>query len=280
MNKEIAKVEETEITQTHLDIDSWISTRQDFKNKVGTIMVESVDYSIIKDRKSLGKAGAEKIASIFNWAAEFKKDDETWEMLGKPAGVLCYVCILTERNSGKFIGQGRGARDVKKDSGDVNKSIKMATKSAHIDGTIRASGLSDIFTQDLEDMPKEQISHSPTAQTPEAEYYCDKHDAPLLLRPAGKTAQGKEYPAFWCCNQKDNGKWCKGPYVNADGLIVKQNPQTGEMEVEKSIIMDTPLGADRGTFESKELPPVETSMDKARRILNAAVPIAKEDMPL
>lgn len=146
-NQSIANIEEP----VNLDIDLWIQTRQEFKQKVGTIMVEKIDYSVIQGKKSLGKAGAEKIASIFNWAAEFVKDDETWEMLGKPAGMLCYICVLTDRKTGKFVGQGRGARDAKKES-DVNKAIKMATKSAHIDAVIRASGLSDIFTQDLEDM--------------------------------------------------------------------------------------------------------------------------------
>lgn len=146
--------------EAKLDIDFWVKTRQEFKTKVGSIMVEKVDYSIIKDKKSLGKAGAEKIASIFNWAAEFKKDTETWEMLGSMPGILCYICILTDRATGRFVGEGRGTRDMKQDNGDTNKCVKMATKSAHIDAVIRASGLSDIFTQDLEDMNPNDIGLS------------------------------------------------------------------------------------------------------------------------
>ena len=47
---------------------------------------------------------------------------------------------------------GVGARSLKQDYGDINKSLKMAEKSAHIDATLRMAGLSEVFTQDIEDM--------------------------------------------------------------------------------------------------------------------------------
>lgn len=49
---------------------------------------------------------------------------------------------------------GVGARSLEQDYGDLNKALKMAEKSAHIDATLRMAGLSEVFTQDLEDMPK------------------------------------------------------------------------------------------------------------------------------
>ena len=48
--------------------------------------------------------------------------------------------------------EGTGARRVDQDRGDINKSLKMAEKSAHIDATLRVAGLSELFTQDIEDM--------------------------------------------------------------------------------------------------------------------------------
>ena len=132
-----------------VNIDNWLATREEFIKKVSSQMKEGKDYHVIQDRKSLAKGGAEKIASIFKWTAEFVKDTETLEMLANSKGVLAYICNL---KNGDFVGQGRGAREVAKDKGDVNKSIKMAQKSAFIDAVLRASGLSDIFTQDLEDM--------------------------------------------------------------------------------------------------------------------------------
>ena len=55
--------------------------------------------------------------------------------------------------NGFVAAEGTGARTVdKQDRGDINKSLKMAEKSAHIDATLRVAGLSELFTQDIEDM--------------------------------------------------------------------------------------------------------------------------------
>jgi hypothetical protein len=47
------------------------------------------------------------------------------------------------------VGEGRGAAVLVKNNNDPNKTLKMAQKSAFIDAVLRASGLSDFFTQDL-----------------------------------------------------------------------------------------------------------------------------------
>jgi len=47
---------------------------------------------------------------------------------------------------------------LKQDFGDTNKALKMASKSAFIDATLKLAGLSDIFTLDLEDMSIEQTA--------------------------------------------------------------------------------------------------------------------------
>lgn len=141
------------------NIDAWLEQRDEFIQKVSSKMVEGKDYHVIQGKKSLAKGGAEKIASIFNWRAEFIKDTETLDMLnGSAKGTLAYLCKLTTLE-GSFVGEGRGARSLTQDNGDPNKAIKMTQKSAYIDAVIRASGLSDIFTQDLEDMPASSISN-------------------------------------------------------------------------------------------------------------------------
>lgn len=138
-------------TKSSNQIDTWIEMRKDFTKKVVSIMVEGKDFHKIKfggkEVQVLAKGGAEKVASALGWKAEFIKDSETYEMLGSPAGTLCYICNL---KNGEFVGQGRGARNIRQDQGDVNKTIKMAQKSAFIDAVLRGSGLSDLFTQDLE----------------------------------------------------------------------------------------------------------------------------------
>lgn len=229
------------VVESDYDIDSFLEKRAEFITKVKAIMVEGKDYHVIQGKKSLAKGGAEKIASIFGWQAEFIKDEAVLEAF-KTDGLIAFVCNLSKM--GNSVGQGRGAATLVKNNQDPNKTIKMAQKSAFIDAVLRASGLSDFFTQDLEDMPANTVQ--PTKmQTPDAEYYCSVHDLPLVMQPAGKTRQGDPYPAFWKCSEKPkygHGKYCYGPFTNSDGLVVKQNKETGEMEVQKSAIMGTPLG--------------------------------------
>lgn len=151
-----------QIVNQEADIDGFLAKRVEFIEKVNAIMVEGKDYHLIQNKKSLAKGGAEKIASIFNWGAMFKRDKDTMEMLGDIKGTLVYVCTLYKRSQSfnedsDNVGEGRGASTLQKNNGDVNKAIKMAQKSAYIDAVIRASGLSDFFTQDLENMDIDDI---------------------------------------------------------------------------------------------------------------------------
>src|SRR5262249_41594283 len=141
-----------------LKITNWNQMRALLMAYISQNMQEGIDYYTLtvggkESKPSLSKAGSEKFLSLFNLQARFRKDDETWEMLGRPAGVICYVCALYTK-SGEVVGEGRGARDVREDK-DVNKAIKMAQKSAQIDAILRTGSLSDYFTQDLEDRPEQ-----------------------------------------------------------------------------------------------------------------------------
>ena len=73
-------------------------------------------------------------------------------MLGSEMGCVALLCELVTA-SGVVVAEGRGARHRDQDFGDVNKCIKMVQKSAQTDAVLRCAGLSEIFTQDLEDMP-------------------------------------------------------------------------------------------------------------------------------
>jgi hypothetical protein len=115
---------------------------------------EGIDYYTLTRggkvaKPSLSKAGSEKFLQLFRVHPRFRQDEETWVMLGRPAGVICYVCTLHTAD-GTCVGEGRGARDVGQEH-DINKAIKMAQKSAQIDAVLRLGALSDAFTQDLED---------------------------------------------------------------------------------------------------------------------------------
>lgn len=153
------------IIQKDFDIDAFIGKRKEFIEKVNAIMVEGKDYHVIQGRKSMAKGGAEKIASIFGWTASFIKDSEAMEAFADLKGVISFVCNL--KKGTKQVGQGRGAAMLSKNGDDPNKTLKMAQKSAFIDAVIRASGLSDFYTQDLEDMSPNDIGGHPEFAKPQ-----------------------------------------------------------------------------------------------------------------
>jgi len=149
----------------------WVEERRLVLEFIRKNFVEGIDYYRIpiKDKEtgriiayskpSMSKAGSEKIHGWLDIRPTFRRDPETWEMLGSPAGTLTYICELVKLGTGEIVGEGRGARRVQDDKGDVNKCIKMAQKSAATDATLRAFGLSEVFTQDLE--PPRQASSAP-----------------------------------------------------------------------------------------------------------------------
>src|SRR5262245_60227282 len=103
-------------------------------------------------KSTLCKPGSEKICGLLRLRPRFRRDVETWEMLGSEAGVVALVCELVTA-AGIVVAEGRGARHRDQDYGDVNKTIKMVQKSGQTDAVLRLAGLSEIFTQDLEDLP-------------------------------------------------------------------------------------------------------------------------------
>ena len=121
-------------------------------------LVEGVDFGTIQTRRgpskpSLWKPGAEKICGMLGLTAHFPTLRD-YEQVALSGGVLENVIIRCELrdSAGRVVAEGVGARSLHQDNGDLNKALKMAEKSAMIDATLRCAGLSEIFTQDLEDM--------------------------------------------------------------------------------------------------------------------------------
>ena len=86
---------------------------------------------------------------------------------GEDIKVIILRCEL-QTSHGFIAAEGTGARRVDQDHGDINKSLKMAQKSAHIDATLRVAGLSEIFTQDIEDFISDKTQpHAPSPKQPE-----------------------------------------------------------------------------------------------------------------
>ena len=125
---------------------------------IRSALVEGVDYGRIQTKRglskpSLWKPGAEKICGMLGVSVHFPTlhDYEQAALHGVELHHVIIRCELTDV-AGRVIADGVGARSLKQDYGDINKALKMAEKSAHIDATLRMAGLSEVFTQDVEDM--------------------------------------------------------------------------------------------------------------------------------
>lgn len=132
---------------------------------IRSALIEGRDFGSImirgqKSKPSLLKPGAEKIAGMLGLIPRFPNlmQYEQAALEGKPLDIVILKCELQNQN-GEVIGEGVGARQVEKqDHGDLNKALKMASKSAMIDATLRCAGISEIFTQDIEEMKLETPS--------------------------------------------------------------------------------------------------------------------------
>lgn len=95
------------------------------------------------------KPGAEKVCGMLGVTVHFP-NMAAYEQAAISGGKILNIILRCElRNAqGAVVAEGVGARSVEKDYYDLNKALKMAEKSAHIDATLRMGGLSELFTQD------------------------------------------------------------------------------------------------------------------------------------
>jgi len=140
-------------------LDRRKENRQALMEWIRASLVEKIDYGRIYtkrglSRPSLLKPGAEKICGMLGVFTTFPTLTEYEQAVLKGIEIKSVVlrCALLD-SRGVIVAEGVGARSLAQDNGDLNKALKMAEKSAHIDATLRMAGLSEVFTQDIEDMP-------------------------------------------------------------------------------------------------------------------------------
>ncbi len=167
-------------------------------------------------KPSLWKPGAEKICGMLGLIPRFPNlsEYETVSLRGEDIKVIILKCELHTAH-GFVAAEGTGARRIAQDYGDINKSFKMAEKSSHIDATLRVAGLSELFTQDLEDMgigvrgsvqpdskekapspPPESDQQRPASHTPTGNNQADapaNQPAPNGQGNGGSRITGKQY---------------------------------------------------------------------------------------
>lgn len=102
-------------------------------------------------KPSLYKAGADFICDLMQVEPRWEVDMDAWKQLGEPIGAFVMKCRLLSKSNGEVVGEGRGVHKDGQKKMDANGAIKMAEKKAKVDAVLNAYGLSDLFTQDLED---------------------------------------------------------------------------------------------------------------------------------
>lgn len=135
--------------QNRTTLMEWIRSALVEDRDFGSIMIRGQ-----KSKPSLLKPGAEKITGMLGLIPRFPNlhEYEQSALSGKTVDQIILKCEL-QNQAGEVIGEGVGARSCEKqDNGDLNKSLKMASKSAMIDATLRCAGISEVFTQDIEEM--------------------------------------------------------------------------------------------------------------------------------
>lgn len=155
-----------------------LAAQTETRNLVSKALEEGRDFGTIPGthKPSLLKPGAERINAAFGVAPRYRvtereidhdrevhwqKQNRHGEREGTSYGLYRYVveCELVHRESGVPVGQGIGScstmesKYIDRPRDLENTVLKMAQKRAFIAATLNAYGLSDQFTQDIEDNP-------------------------------------------------------------------------------------------------------------------------------
>lgn len=118
------------------------------------------------DKPTLLKPGAEKIVMMMGLSSRYEIMDKVEDY---DKGFFSYNIRCTLSRQGLDICEGVGncnsreSKYVKADPYSIaNTILKMAKKRAYVDAALSVASLSDIFTQDLEDMPDMRIASGPS----------------------------------------------------------------------------------------------------------------------
>ena len=97
---------------------------------------------------TLWKSGAEKICRLLGLSAHFPNAYQ-YELACVHRQEIQTVMLKCELriSNGTVVAEGVGSRHIKQQEWNLNATIKMAAKSAMIDATIRAAGLTGVFVK-------------------------------------------------------------------------------------------------------------------------------------
>lgn len=187
------------------------------------------------DKPSLLKPGAEKIVMMMGLSSRYEIMDKVEDY---DKGFFSYnvKCVLSRNNYDICEGVGNcNSRESKYAKADpysiANTILKMAKKRAYVDAALSVASLSDIFTQDLEDMPDMRISSGPSHRDNQGKALLDqvitfgKHKG----RTLGDLLENERGYLEWLA-QSDNQKWAPiAQQVLEEASKTPADPETGEV---------------------------------------------------
>ena len=168
-------------------------------------------------KPSLYQAGAVLLVDVLQLHPRFKLDTETWEMLGKPPGVICWTCALKVRGSHKVVGTGHGTcapgSHPKDPKTDPHSRVLIAKKRALVNAVRDGVPVvSELFTADLEDNVIEKDAVEPfkegnPAQQPEVMASpSQRKELESLADHEWLDAKGQDYCAASAANKELTAK--------------------------------------------------------------------------
>jgi len=154
MSNSLSIIEGVEINQ----VQSTMDKISQFQKVVQKTLRQNHDYGIVPgtDKPTMLKPGAEKILMLMGLRSEFELVDSTRDF---EKGFFQYQVRCKLYKGDMLITEGLGScntrekKYIKQDPfGIDNTVLKMAKKRALVDAALLVASLSDVFTQDLEDI--------------------------------------------------------------------------------------------------------------------------------
>lgn len=142
--------------------------RVQLRDFITSQLKKDVDFGIIPGsaKPSLYKPGAEKLANIFQLGSRIADVQKEVNFIDMPFAMFTYTIEIFHLPSGKIIAQCQGSANSEEKKyknvkiGDLLNTLqKMAQKRAYVGAVVIATGASDFFTQDIEDLPAEMLEN-------------------------------------------------------------------------------------------------------------------------
>ncbi len=214
--------------------------QEETRDMVTQILQDGRDFGVIPgtDKPTMLKPGAERVALAFGcyygepeivereanhdrvveyvkrkkvWRNQFQGDREfTWdEVHGTSYGLYRYVVRVPviNRQTGEVVGSGIGScstmesKYIDRPRDSENTALKMAHKRALVGACLVTFGLSDQFTQDVEDLPKDAVQGEGAPQLEKMDPPCPKCGGKMWDNRLSK--KKPTHPDFKCKKGKD-----------------------------------------------------------------------------